>query len=34
VADGSVLNQLNGLDGLTGLNGLVGSSLLSGLGAF
>ncbi len=34
VADGSVLNQLNGLDQLPGFNGLVGSSLLAGLGAF
>lgn len=34
VADGTVLNQLNGLDRLHGLDGLIGSSLLSGLGAF
>lgn len=37
VADGSVVNQLNGLNGLNGLpglNGLAGSSLLSGLNGF
>ncbi|MET0901126.1 MAG: DUF732 domain-containing protein [Mycobacterium sp.] len=34
VADGTVINQLNGLNGVPGLNGLAGSSLLPGLTGF
>ncbi|CAN5528233.1 hypothetical protein BH10ACT9_BH10ACT9_51990 [soil metagenome] len=34
VADGSVVNKLNGMNGLAGLNGLAGASVLSGLTGF